>query len=62
MGHHGGQTMRRLNVTMLKQVRGRDLSRIAWCCFAERRRWWEWMPLLGDRWLRHRLRRKWRVK
>jgi hypothetical protein len=54
--------MRRLNVTMLKQVRGRDLSRIAWCCFAERRRWWEWMPLLGDRWLRHRLRRKWRVK
>lgn len=45
---------------MVQPARGRALTNIALCCFNERRRWWEWLPVLGDRWLRRRLRNKWR--
>ena len=51
--------MRRLNVALI-QTRGRALTRIAFCCFAEKRRWYEYLPLVGDNLLRRRLRGKWR--
>jgi len=44
----------------LLQTRGRALTDIALHCFAEKRRWYEWLPVLGDCWLRRRLRGKWR--
>ena len=44
----------------LIQTRGRALTRIALCCFAEKRRWYEYLPVLGDLWLRRRIKNKWR--
>jgi hypothetical protein len=44
----------------LTQARGRALTRIALCCFAEKRRWYEYLPVLGDTWLRRRIKNKWR--